>query len=203
MTAVLDLVRHGAPAGGRRFRGGTVDDPLTPRGWDQMWAVLPAEPPWTAIASSPMLRCRAFAEAAAVRLGLPWQVEERLREVGFGAWEGRTHAEVEAREPAAYRAFYADPVRARPPGAEPLDRFMARVGAALGDLARDHAGGHLLVVAHAGVIRAAVVHALGAPPGAMYRLAVPHAAVTRLEQGGGRWQVRFVNAGGAAPPATG
>ena len=34
---IVDLIRHGEPAGGQRYRGHRVDDPLTEKGWSQMW----------------------------------------------------------------------------------------------------------------------------------------------------------------------
>lgn len=41
MTGTLiDLIRHGEPAGGRRYRGHGLDDPLTEKGWSQMWMPL-------------------------------------------------------------------------------------------------------------------------------------------------------------------
>ena len=35
---VIDLIRHGEPVGGRRYRG-HIDDPLSERGWQQMWSL--------------------------------------------------------------------------------------------------------------------------------------------------------------------
>lgn len=35
-TTRLDLIRHGEPVGGRRFRGDAVDDPLSDTGWQQL-----------------------------------------------------------------------------------------------------------------------------------------------------------------------
>jgi len=34
----IDLLRHGEPEGGVRYRGDGVDDPLSARAWKQMWA---------------------------------------------------------------------------------------------------------------------------------------------------------------------
>ncbi len=33
----IDIIRHGEPIGGPRFRGHGVDDPLSEKGWEQMW----------------------------------------------------------------------------------------------------------------------------------------------------------------------
>lgn len=181
MDTIIDLIRHGEPVGGRKYRG-SIDDPLSERGWAQMRAATAQPEPWEHIVSSPLLRCRAFAEELANRLGVPWEIDPRLSEVGFGSWEGKTGAELRAADPDVLKRFYHDPVGARPEGAEPLDAFLGRVGAGLDALRYQHAGRHVLVVCHAGVIRAAVAHTLGTPPAAMYRLDVSNAALTRLKQ---------------------
>ena len=191
---LIDLLRHGEPEGGRRYRGCGVDDPLTDQGWAQMRAVLNgAKPPWTQIVTSPMLRCRDFAEAFAREHGLPCTVQESLREVGFGAWEGRSPEELKAESLADYLAFYRDPARARPDGAEPLEAFVGRVADALESIRQRHEGQHVLVVAHSGVIRAAVVHAMQVPAVALYRLRMPYAALTRLRVDERGLSVEFVN----------
>jgi probable phosphoglycerate mutase len=176
----IDLMRHGEPVGGRRYRGNGCDDPLSDAGWRQMWAAAGAAPDWELIVTSPMRRCRAFATELATRRGLPLTLDERLREVGFGDWEGRSPEEILANSADMYEAFYRDPVRNRPPRAEPLDAFSLRVSAALEETAAAHPGRRLLVVTHAGVIRAVVGHVLRAAPERWYRIAVGHAGITRI-----------------------
>jgi len=95
----------------------------------------------------------------AQRFELPLAVEERLKEVGFGRWEGCTHDEVQACWPEEWAAFQQDPVANRPQGAEDLNAFIARVAEVLEERVRIHRGERVLVVCHAGVIRAALVHA--------------------------------------------
>lgn len=179
MSLILDLMRHGEPVGGRRYRG-RIDDPLSERGWAQMRTALGDARPWSHIVSSPLLRCRAFAEELAARHGLPLTLDERLREVGFGTWEGKSAAEIEQETPGALQRFKADPVVARPQGAEPLDVFYRRVAAALEALAERHPDGHVLLLGHAGVIRMALARALAMPPANAYRIEVASATLTRL-----------------------
>lgn len=176
---VIDLLRHGEPVGGSRFRG-QQDDPLSERGWQQMWDAVAGRPPWQQVVSSPLLRCHAFAEALCVRHGMPLAAEPRFAEVGFGVWEGRTRDELEAEVPGQVDRFLGDPANRRPAGAEPLDAFVARVQAAFRDVLERHAGRSVLVVAHAGVIRAVLATVLDMPPAAMYRIHVANAGITRL-----------------------
>lgn len=175
----LDFIRHGEPVGGRRYRG-QIDDPLSEKGWAQMRAALGDHCPWSRIVSSPLSRCHAFARELAVRRGLPLHSDVRLKEVGFGVWEGKTAAQLDEEDPQQLARFKADPINARPAGAEPLQDFFGRVAAGIEDLLQDHAEEHALVVCHAGVIRMVLAHGLNIPLGNAYRIEVPSAGITRL-----------------------
>lgn len=185
-VTTIDLLRHGTPEGGRRYRG-QIDDPLSPEGWQEMWASVdgPARP-WQRIISSPLIRCYAFAVALGDKIAVPVSRDQRLQEVGFGAWEGHTADELRAQDPKIITRFYHDPVTNRPAGAEPLQAFSDRVIAAFGDILDQHRGSHVLVVTHAGVIRATLTHVLNAPLGAMYRISVATASLSRIRVDGER-----------------
>ena len=193
MSTLVDFMRHGEAEGGRAYRGHGIDDPLSDMGWRQMRARVDHNCPWTHIVSSPMQRCRAFAEELAGRHDLSLVIEDSFKEVGFGRWEGKTPDEIIARWPEEYTNFYRDPANCRPQGAEPLEAFYARVGAVMADMVDEYEGLHVLVVAHAGVIRAALTNAMNAAPGCMYRFKIPYAAISRLSYGEKGWFVEFVN----------
>ena len=190
---VVDLIRHGEPLGGRRYRGHGVDDPLSALGWEQMWRAVGDVAHWDQIISSPMRRCRLFASALAGRHALPLAIEPALREVGMGTWEGRTHHEVAQSQPDQLTAFQRDPVHARPPGAEPLDVFLGRVVDAYARQIAAHPGRRLLIVSHAGVTRAILGHVLRAEPNRWYRLKIDHAGISRIRETRFGAVVEFVN----------
>lgn len=175
----IDLLRHGEPVGGSRYRG-QLDDALSEKGWEQMWRAIVADPDWQQIVTSPLRRCQAFATSLGARLGLPVYPEPRFREIGFGDWEGKTRDELDRLIPGQVVRFYQDPVNNRPPGAEPLDEFTARVQAGFADLVERCAGQAVLVVAHAGVIRAILAQVLDIPPASMYRINVANAGLSRI-----------------------
>lgn len=193
---LIDLIRHGEPQGGSRYRGHGCDDPLSDKGWAQMWRAVGDARPWDRLLSSPMARCVAFARTLGERHGLDVRVDERLREVGFGRWEGLTRQQVEERDPQGYAAFYRDPVAQRPDGAEDLNAFSRRVAAALDHALETHAGEHLLLVCHAGVIRALLGHVLQAPAERWYRIRVDNAGLSRLRFGRHGGMLEFHNRGG-------
>ncbi len=190
---IIDFIRHGEPQGGHRFRGSSIDDALSDKGWAQMRSTVADACPWARVISSPLLRCLTFANELSRRHGLPLTVDDRLKEVGFGHWEGYTREQLQARDLQQYQAFYADPVNRRPPGAERLDVFFARVSAALNTIVTDFTGQHVLVVAHAGVIRAAVAHGLEIPLAATYRIQVVNAGLTRMCSSVGGYRLEFLN----------
>jgi alpha-ribazole phosphatase/probable phosphoglycerate mutase len=175
----IELLRHGEPVGGSRFRG-QLDDPLSERGWQQMRAAVDGDHHWQRVVTSPLQRCHGFADWLAGQQGIPLLVEPRFAEVGFGEWEGYTRAELDRRSPGQVARFYADPIAHRPAGAEPLDEFVARVTGGFEQLLADYAGQSVLVIAHAGVIRAILAHVLCMQPAAMYRINVANAGITRL-----------------------
>jgi len=178
---IIDLIRHGEPEGGRAYRGNTIDDPLTEKGWQQMWDAIGEDAPWDQIVTSPLERCQAFAEALMDVYNIPCFTEENFKEVGFGNWEGRTPDEIKQDNLKEYQDFYNDPVKCRPKGAEPLNKFINRVTNAYLQTIEKYKGKHILIVAHAGVNRAIIAHALHAAPIGLYRIKVNNAGISRLK----------------------
>jgi probable phosphoglycerate mutase len=177
---VIDLIRHGEPVGGRRYRGHGIDDPLTEKGWLQMWDAVGGYNAWTHIITSPLQRCQMFADALGERHGIAVTAEPRFKEVGFGSWEGLSHDEVKIGRAVEYQAFVQDPVNCRPRGAEPLDAFIQRVGSAYQEIIERYQGNHFLVVAHAGVMRAIIAKTVHASPVGMYRIRISNGGMTRI-----------------------
>lgn len=177
---IIDLIRHGEPVGGRKFRGNSVDDPLSEKGWAQMRDAIGEHCPWSYIVSSPMKRCIEFAREVSEQHGIPLETETDLREVGFGSWEGRQPTEVKQTAPDEYAAFYADPVHARPTGAEPLNDFIERTVNVYQQIVARYHGQHILIVSHAGVMRSIIAHTLHAAPIGLYRIKVENAGICRI-----------------------
>ncbi len=198
----LDLLRHGETLGGSRFRG-RLDDPLTERGWEQMWAAVgPGDGGgedvrvWDGIVTSPLARCADFARALSERQGIPLRMDPRLAELDFGDWEGQTAADLMARDAEALGRFWGDPVAHPPPGGEPLLAFQARVLAAWDELLRQDHGDRTLVISHGGVIRVILCQVRGYPQGRLLELDVGHASLTGIRVRIGREGVEVGDASG-------
>ncbi len=180
----LLLARHGQSVSNavRCFQG-THDVALSELGLRQADALAGAMAGRrvAAVYTSPMVRARGTAERVVQRLGVPLAVEEDLRELSLGDWEGCTVDEVCARPGNPYSQWVRDPVAAPPPGAEPLDAVQARVCAALARIAAAHPDGDdVLVVAHGGVISVYLAHCLGLPLSGIWRLVLGNASLTEV-----------------------
>ena len=178
----IDLLRHGEAAPGCCL-GAVFDAPLTEKGWLQIRNVLAwAQPPWDGVISSPLIRCSAFAEELTEFHGLPLKFDGRLRELGFGSWEGKSWIDLYGQEGDRLIEFQRCPGLNPAPGGEDYQDFEARVADAWNDLLTNARGGHWLVVTHAGVLRTVLRMVLGFPEERLFSLHVPYAGLTRIEQ---------------------
>jgi alpha-ribazole phosphatase/probable phosphoglycerate mutase len=179
-VTTIDLIRHGEPVGGRKYRG-QIDDPLSEKGWSQMREAIADHCPWDSIISSSLSRCSAFAEELAQRHQRPLSIDERLMEIGFGEWEGATASELMEQQADILMKFWSDPVNNTPPGAETLTAFRDRVIAAWNDILQNHANQHVLLVGHAGMMRMIIRHVLDMPLDKMFRIQVSNACISRIQ----------------------
>ena len=135
--------------------------------------------------------CLAAFQTASLAGGAPLVTDAALADCDYGRWSGLALDEVERSEPEAVTAWRSD-LDAAPHGGESMRRLVARVGDWLDHQATQE--GTLVAVTAGAVVRAALVHALGAPPEALWRIDVTPAAVTELHTRGSHWTVTRVNA---------
>src|SRR5262245_14524749 len=149
-TDRLFLVRHGESTYNAEGRlQGQADPPLTPRGRAEAEALAGLLD--GRVISSDLVRAR---ETAAL-LGHPdAPTDRRLREIHVGEWEGRRLADF---PPGPEFSWRGGPVT--PPGGEPWVEMVERVGGIVDELLAG--GGPWLVIAHGGVVRAAVTYLTG------------------------------------------
>ncbi|WP_371496780.1 bifunctional RNase H/acid phosphatase [Kitasatospora sp. NBC_00374] len=194
------LLRHGETAltPQKRFSGSGGSDPeLSEKGrWQAERAAeaLAARGTVQAVVSSPMRRTRQTAEAVAARLGLEVRIEEGLRELDFGDWEGMTFAEVQQKYPEDLDAWLGS-AKARPTGsAESFTNLTHRAGVARDKIIARYAGKTVLVVSHVSPIKTLVRLALGAPPDSVYRMELSAASLCAVQYyADGNASVRLLN----------
>jgi broad specificity phosphatase PhoE len=185
----LLLVRH-APTAATRASAFPAGEELDARGCSQAAGLAAALPRRAEAITSPALRCRQTAEAA----GLAASVDDAIADCDFGSWAGRTLAEVNETDPDGVRDWMLDP-EAAPHGGESLAVLSARIARWLD--AQAELEGRVVAITHGEVVKAAIVHALGAPLHAFWRIDAAPLAVTELHAHGGRWTVVRLN----CPPA--
>ncbi|MES4903174.1 MULTISPECIES: histidine phosphatase family protein [unclassified Streptomyces] len=164
-----------------RFDDGTA--PLEDGGAARARAAAGVLPPAARVVTSPGLRCRET--AAALGLGAA-EPRAELAGLDAGRWRGLTLDEVAAAEPESVARWLADPAAA-PHGGESVRDMCRRIGRWL-DTA-SHTDGHTLAVVEPDVVRAVVVHVLGAPAAAFWRADVPPLTATGVSGRAGRWNL--------------
>lgn len=107
-------------------------------------------------------------------------VDDAWQEIDFGAWEGMTADAIEQLQPGALLRYYDDPSAFTPDGAEPYPVFVKRVTDAWQRIRQEHRGRRILIVCHAGVIRALFAHVLQLNVRQSFQIALPHACLTRF-----------------------
>src|SRR5437899_5518804 len=177
MSLRLFVLRHGETVFTRERRfAGWRDVPLTDAGLRQSEAAAAALSGVgiSAVFASPLERARTSAEAVAKPHRLAVRIMPAFRELGFGAWEGRTRAEVEAAEPALYDVWRTAPDRFTAPGGESLPAVAKRVAEGIETLRADHDGESVVLVTLSVVIRLIVLAVLGLGPASLMSFDVSH-----------------------------
>lgn len=126
-------------------------------------------------------------------LNLPVQAVAELCEINFGEFEGLTYREIEDRYPEEFKLWMEKPLAIKFPGGESYAEMKDRVLGFLAFLRRVHHGQAVLIVAHAGVNRIILAHALGLPGEKLFRISQAYAAVNVIDYFPESALVRLIN----------
>lgn len=180
------LIRHPRPAVGEGVCYGSSDLGLAD-GFEAAAGALRgrlADLAGTTLFSSPLQRCRKMAEI----LGTP-RIDQRLQELHFGKWE---LAPWDAIDRGEFEHWREDFVHRAPPEGESYASLSRRTLAFLADAqTQEHRG--IIVVTHAGVIRALLAHALGVPLERSFAFRLDFGSLCRLSVQDGTWQLHCMN----------
>jgi broad specificity phosphatase PhoE len=186
----LLFVRHGETAWNEAGRyQGRSDPPLSPKGEAQArhLGLSLRDKAIGMIVSSPLRRAHETALAIGESAGLPVARDERLAELGFGAWEGLTQPEVKQRWPELLRQWKRCPQDVGFPGGESLILAQQRLANFLHcpPWNIETATGTILLVAHSAIIRIAELMAKRMPLAAYHQVHAGPASVHRFCLSGG------------------
>lgn len=104
---------------------------------------------FNAVYTSDLIRCQSTLNY--LNLSKVGWMDNRLREMNFGEWEGKTYEELKGKP--AYRKWIDNWEQGRTPSGESGLGFKRRVNAFVGQLLESGVTGNILVVTHGGVIR--------------------------------------------------
>ena len=110
------LTRHGETTWNLEGRyQGRKESALSALGLRQAFALAEAmshvRPHVKRIVSSPLLRCTATAQIVAERLDLRVETDDRLIEIGHGAWEGKLREEIVRDDPRGWHLWKNEPTK--------------------------------------------------------------------------------------------
>jgi alpha-ribazole phosphatase/probable phosphoglycerate mutase len=158
------LIRHGQV---ENFESGAyngqIDVPITETGRQQMMSVLERlqDQEVRAVYCSDLRRTVEGAEIIAGGLQVPYTALPGIRERNFGDWEGLTYDEIGNDYPELFDFWRKDVTEVRPPGGGENSFDLAeRVMETYLPLLEKHAGETIVVVAHGGVNRIILAHAM-------------------------------------------
>ena len=126
------------------------------------------------IVSSDLQRAYRTAETIAAFHDVPIETDKRLRELGFGAWEGLSWSEIEAQYPHEAVAWQRNELPSAP-GGETFEALAARTAAFLESMRGR--GGTWVVSAHGGTIRAIVCGFLGMDARRSWQLQIKNVSI--------------------------
>lgn len=191
------IIRHGEPSQETRGRCyGHLDVELSGEGRKQMQSVADrlSNEPISAIYSSPRRRALESAAMLAESLHAAIALEERLREIDFGVFEGRLYEEIAQEYPETYSQWMEHPAETQFPNGESFVQMKARVIEAAHELYARHRGETIAVVSHGGVNRILLAAALGVANADIFRIAQRYAAMNLLVLIGDYPSVELMNA---------
>jgi probable phosphoglycerate mutase len=188
MSLKLFFLRHGQTASSRDndFCGSGTDAPLTDdgRAMAQAFAAYYRAMEWAAVYCSPQQRALQTVQPLLGVLPVPLHERDGLREIGYGAWEGKTLETVQRDYSEDYESWLGDPAWHAPTGGETAMAVAQRVSHVLLEIRREHSQGNVLIVSHKATIRIALCLLLGIDIGCYrHRLACPVASVSVVEIG--------------------
>lgn len=186
------LIRHGQTDANLLGRyQGHLDIPLNATGREQVLAMgeqLREEMAargverMQAIYSSDLGRAWETAQAAASVLGLPVQVEPRLREIFMGAWEGETFADIREQFAELVDRRFADPMHIAPPDGETTFDLARRIWPVLDEYAARHQGDEpIVIVSHGMAIATVLCRVKGIPLSQVWQVVPGNAELSIIE----------------------
>jgi broad specificity phosphatase PhoE len=174
----LDLLRHGTLRTEGLFCAPS-DEALSDEGMQALVNVT-RKGNWDVIISSPYRRCKVFAEQLAQQKQCDLSLEDNFREMNFGEWTGLPTQALWDREPEKLRSLWESPDSFVAPEGESMPVFLSRVQHGLNSILNRYKGHSILLITHAGVMRAILATALDIPNRSALKFTIDYARLSRF-----------------------
>ncbi len=150
----------------------------------------------TTVYASDLKRCRIGGEIIAAEIGCPLLLNENLREMKMGDWEGLTLAEVRERFPEQVEKKFADFINYRIPGSETVAEVEKRIFPEFDKIIARHRGEAILIVAHGGVNLLFISRILGLPSAEIFNLGQDFGCINKIIIGDDFHKLEMLNSSG-------
>src|SRR5258708_3801058 len=196
MTKIL-LTRHGHVEGihPERFRG-RAELELTPQGLAEARALaahIAATWKPAAVYTSALKRCVMTGNFIAEACSVAMTPLKGLMDIDYGAWQMRSHEEIKAEAPQAYRLWKTAPQLVRFPNGESLQDLAARTAVVLRLVVERHANDTVVLVGHDSVNRTILLQLLDQALSAYWRLQQGPATLNEIEVEGSAVRIERIN----------
>ncbi|MCX7796625.1 MAG: alpha-ribazole phosphatase [bacterium] len=179
------IIRHGETDWNREgIYQGQTDIPLNENGREtaKRLGIALSKIRFVSIYSSDLLRARETAEIINSFLNVPLYCVIDLRELDFGEWTGISIWEMSRKDPELFKKWQEDPWNVSPPGGETFRDLTERVMRFLESISKKYKGENVLVVSHAGPIKAMIFGLLSATGRAYWNIKVSHSTVVIIDK---------------------
>jgi broad specificity phosphatase PhoE len=152
-----------------------------------------ASEPLSAIYTSPRKRTIESAELVAASQTCGLRIENDLREIDFGDFEGLTYDNISKLYPGLYRQWMEQPTEVEFPNGESFTIMKSRVTKAVASLHDLHAGQSIALVTHGGAIRILLAETLSIPASNVFRIGQHYSALNLIRFLGNHPVVELMN----------
>lgn len=138
------------------------------------------------IFSSPLSRCLLLAEHFKKRI----TIDHRIQEINFGEWENQRFNDIDETQLRYWTEHF---VTTSPPNGENFTDLCGRVSEFWGELLLTQPAKQIVLITHAGVIRALLTHVLKLQPENSFKIRIDFGSVHKLQHNNDYTSIQYLN----------
>lgn len=180
MAETLTFIRHTRTATGPGICYGHTDVDLAPSAPDEMSRILEKINQYQPglMVSSPLQRCTKLASFLENHYQLSFQLDDRIKETCFGEWELKPWNEIKQSQLLEWTESFEN---IPPPGGESFNMLLDRFDPFWKEIWENSAR-EIFVISHDGILRSALVKALGLSARQVFSFTLAYGTVIRIRK---------------------